>query len=103
MFLKGNGIHLELFHAEQALSLPAPTADGRALPSVIRHLAFKAADVDAKLAEMGEDGKRITLGPLSFNDFIPGWRSACLSDPEGNIIEISQGYVDQPDPPPLEA
>jgi glyoxylase I family protein len=62
VFLKGNGIHLELFHAEQALSLPAPTADGRALPSVIRHLAFKVADV-----------------------------------------EISQGYVDQPDPSPLEA
>jgi len=103
VFLKGNGIHLELFHAEEApLTLPAPTADGRALPSVIRHLAFKVADVDAKLAEMGEDGKRVTLGPLNFDDFIPGWRSAWLSDPEGNIVEISQGYLDQPNPPPLE-
>ncbi|MBV9490484.1 MAG: VOC family protein [Verrucomicrobia bacterium] len=102
VFLKGSGIHLELFHAEQAPNLPEATADGRALSGVIRHLAFKVADVDAKLAEMGEDGKRVTLGPLSFDGFIPGWRSAWLSDPEGNIIEISQGYVDQPKPPPLE-
>jgi glyoxylase I family protein len=100
VFLKGNGVYLELFHTDESLTLPLPTADGRALPSVIRHLAFKVEDVDAKLSQMGEDGKpRVTLGPLSFNDFIPGWRSAWLSDPEGNIVEISQGYVDQQNRP----
>jgi glyoxylase I family protein len=51
-------------------------------------------DVDAKLAEMGEAAK-LTLGPVDFSDFIPGWRTAWLADPEGNIVEISQGYMDQ--------
>ena len=103
VFLKGGGFHLELFHTDAEPTLSAPTADGRALPSIIRHLAFKVEDVDAKLAAMGDDGKRVTLGPMNFNDFIPGWRSVWLSDPEGNIVEISQGYVDEKSPPPLES
>jgi glyoxylase I family protein len=57
-------------------------------------------NVDAKLAEMGNDAK-ITLGPLSFDDVIQGWRTAWVADPEGNIVEISQGYVDQENPPQL--
>jgi glyoxylase I family protein len=103
VFLKGSGFHLELFHTDNEPGLPAATADGRQLPSVIRHLAFKVDDVDAQLAAMGEDGKRITSGPMNFYDFIPGWRSAWLSDPEGNIVEISQGYVDEQDPPPRQS
>jgi glyoxylase I family protein len=66
----------------------------------VRHLAFSVDDVDAKLAEMGT-AARVSLMPLDFDDFIPGWRSAWLSDPEGNIIELTQGYVDEQDPPPL--
>jgi glyoxylase I family protein len=30
---------------------------------------------------------------MNFDDFIRGWRSVWLADPEGNIIEISQGFV----------
>ena len=66
----------------------------------VRHLAFKVDDVDAKLAEMG-DAAKITLGPLDFGAFIPGWRTAWVADPDGIIVEISQGYVDQDNPPPL--
>jgi glyoxylase I family protein len=51
-------------------------------------------NVDAKLAEMGDDA-RITLGPISFDEFIQGWRTVWVADPDGNIVEISQGYVDQ--------
>jgi len=51
-------------------------------------------DVEAKLAEMGNDAV-ITLGPLSFDDFIPGWKTVWLKDPEENIVEISQGYQDE--------
>ncbi|MDI9547412.1 MAG: VOC family protein, partial [Chloroflexota bacterium] len=50
--------------------------------------------VDAKLAEMGDDAV-VTLGPLDFDDFIPGWRTVWVADPDGNIIEISQGFADQ--------
>ena len=45
--------------------------------------------------------QRVTLGPLGFDDWIKGWRSAWIADPEGNIIERSQGYQDEANPPPL--
>jgi glyoxylase I family protein len=43
----------------------------------------------------------ITLGPISFDAFIPGWKTVWVKDPDGNIVEISQGYTDQVNPPPL--
>lgn len=97
VFLKSEGVYLELFQADPAVLLP-PLRDGYTWPGE-RHLAFKVDDVNAKLAEMGSDAK-VTLGPLSFEAFIPGWASAWLSDPEGNIVELSQGFVDQENPPP---
>ena len=54
--------------------------------------------MDAKLAEMGADAK-ITAGPMGFDAFIPGWRRPGSADPDGNIVEISQGYVDEDNPP----
>jgi glyoxylase I family protein len=37
----------------------------------------------------------ITLGViLKVDDFIKGWRTAWLKDPDGNIVEVSQGYKD---------
>jgi glyoxylase I family protein len=33
--------------------------------------------------------------------FIPGMRVAWITDPEGNIVELNQGYVDEPNPPAL--
>lgn len=59
-----------------------------------RHIAFKVENVDTKLAELGENA-RVTLGPLDFSDVILGWRTIWIADPEGNIIEISQGYIDE--------
>jgi glyoxylase I family protein len=51
---------------------------------------------------MGDEVRqRITLGPIGFDSFIPGWRSVWLRDPEENIVEISQGFVDQDCPPTL--
>ncbi|MBE2271758.1 MAG: VOC family protein, partial [Anaerolinea sp.] len=66
----------------------------------VRHLAFKVDSIDAKLAEMGSDAQ-VTLGPLDFSDFIPGWRTVWVADPEGNIVEISEGFRDQENPPAL--
>jgi catechol 2,3-dioxygenase-like lactoylglutathione lyase family enzyme len=80
-------------------SIPEPDADGLHFTGW-RHIAFQVDDVDAKLAEIGEDAQ-ITLGPLSFDAFIPGWRTVWVRDPNGNVVEISQGYNDQENPPPL--
>lgn len=99
VFIKSGSMYLELFSAEGRSPAPAPDADGHHFPGW-RHIAFQVDDVDAKLAEMGDDA-RITLGPLDFDDFIPGWRTVWVTDPEGNIVEISQGYADQDNPPPL--
>ncbi|HLC15233.1 MAG TPA: VOC family protein [Thermodesulfovibrionia bacterium] len=97
VFIKSGDMYLELFTAKEESLVPKAGGDGPMYPG-LRHLAFQVDDVDAKLAQMGEDAK-ITLGPLTFDDFIPGWRSVWVADPEGNIIEISQGYVDEDNPP----
>ena len=100
VFLKCGNVYLELFDAEGDRPAALPTADGYKFPGY-RHLAFQVGNVDAKLAEIGKDAE-VSLGPLDFGDFIPGWYSAWITDPEGNIVEISQGYKDQDNPPALE-
>jgi glyoxylase I family protein len=97
VFLKAGPLYLELFKATQDSPAPAATGPGPEYPGW-RHLAFKVDDVDAKLAEMGDDA-RITAGPMGFDAFIAGWRTVWVADPDGNIVEISQGFVDQEDPP----
>lgn len=97
VFLRCGDAYLELFQATGDAVSALPDRDGPAYPGW-RHIAFKVADVEAKLAEMGE-AAQITLGPLSFDEVIPGWRSVWIADPNGSIVEISQGYVDQEKPP----
>jgi glyoxylase I family protein len=97
VFIRSGSAYLELFQAKEESPVSSPANDGPWYPGW-RHIAFQ---VDAKLAEMGGDAK-VTLGPMSFDDFIPGWRTVWVADPEGNIVEISQGYVDQENPPSAE-
>ena len=99
VFLRSGNTYLELFQAEGEAPASPAGGDGPHYPGW-RHIAFKVDSVDDKLAEMGADA-RITLGPLDFDDFIPGWRTVWVADPDGNIVEISQGYIDQDNPPPL--
>ncbi|WP_133511007.1 VOC family protein [Candidatus Thiosymbion oneisti] len=99
VFLRGPGVYLELFRATLGNPLRPPSNDGYPWPGV-RNFSFEVADLDAKLAAMGGDAD-LAFGPLSFDDFIPGWRSAWLRDPDGNLVQITQGYRDQEDPPPL--
>lgn len=94
IFLKNqDGFYFEVFPPEEERPYPMALADGPHYPG-LRHIAFQVEDVDAKLEEMGIDAQ-ITLGPLHFDDFIPGWKTVWLKDPEGNIVEITQGYKDQ--------
>jgi glyoxylase I family protein len=96
----GNGgVALELFPVEAEASPDLDVRDGPTDPGV-RHLAFLVDDLDAKLAEMGADAK-LTLGPLDMSGFIEGMRVAWISDPEGNVVELNQGYEDETTPPPL--
>jgi glyoxylase I family protein len=97
VFIKLGTVSLELFRATRPAPLQPAGGVGPEYPGC-RHLAFQVENVDARLAEMGKDAI-ITLGPLNFDEFIPGWRSVWISDPDGNIVEISQGYVEQEYPP----
>jgi glyoxylase I family protein len=97
VFLRLGDAYLELFQAKGNSPVGPHTGAGPEYQA-FRHLAFKVDDVDAKLREMGEDA-RITLGPTDFSAFIPGWKTVWVSDPAGNVVEISQGFQDQLDPP----
>lgn len=99
VFIRSGHFYLELFKAKADAPVAAPKDDGYPWPG-FRHFAFEVDDVDAKLAEMGADAK-VMLGPADFSAFIPGWKGAWLADPEGNIVEINQGYVDQVTPPAI--
>ncbi|MBL8254076.1 MAG: VOC family protein [Candidatus Competibacter sp.] len=99
VFLRGGGVYLELFPAQGGRpASPDTNAEGPLYPGV-RNFSFEVNSVDAQLAAMGDEA-RVTFGPLSFDDFIPGWRSAWLADPEGNIFQVTQGFTDQDNPPP---
>ena len=96
----GNGgVALELFPVPDEAQPGHGERDGPTAPGV-RHLAFLVDDLDAKLAEIGDDAQ-VTLGPLDMGGFIEGMRVAWISDPEGNIVELNQGYTDEKSPPPL--
>ena len=99
VFLKNGNVYLELFQAQGDSPVPPAEKDGPGYPAW-RHIAFQVDDVDAKLQAMGDDAK-VSQGPLSFDDFIPGWRTVWVKDPDGNIVEVSQGFTDQENPPPL--
>ena len=107
VFLKSGAVYLELFRSDGPSPVPPPASSWPQYPGGdgphyhgVRHLAFKVDDVDAQLAKMGPEAV-LTLGPLSFDAFITGWKSAWIADPEGNIVEISQGFEDEQNPPKL--
>jgi glyoxylase I family protein len=96
--IKSGAVSLELFPSKEPRPAAPAGADGPWSPGW-RHIAFLVDDLDAKLAEIGSDAE-ITLGPLDMGQFIPGMRVAWLADPEGNIVELNQGYTDEVNPPP---
>ncbi|MFD7341593.1 VOC family protein [Streptomyces violascens] len=93
VFLRSGPVYLELFLTEAEPAFDTVN-DGPDNPGAARHLAFQVDDVDAFLA--AADGElKVTLGPLAFDEFIPGWKTVWVSDPDGLVIEVSQGYTDQ--------
>jgi glyoxylase I family protein len=100
VWIKAGPLSLEMFRVKKRAPQPPELKDGPDYSPCWRHIAFQVEDIEAKLKEMGDDA-RVTLGPIPFDSFIPGWKTVWIADPEGNVIEISQGYVDQTDPPPL--
>ena len=93
VFIRLGDEYLELFATPESAAEPRgrAEADGSARVGTVRHLAFQVDDVDAFLAGFGPDAE-VSLGPLDFHAFIPGWRSVWIRDPDGVVVEVSQGY-----------
>jgi glyoxylase I family protein len=92
VFLRSGDAYLELFRGAGP-KMPN-RADGPAAPGVPRHLAFQTDDLDGFLARL-DPAVPVSLGPLDFGDVLPGWRSVWLLDPDGVVVEVSQGFRDQ--------
>ncbi|MBO2448750.1 VOC family protein [Actinomadura barringtoniae] len=92
VFLRRDGVYLELF-SSTARALEGVENDGPQQPGVARHLAFQTDDLEAFLDKVGDEVPR-SLGPLTFDDVIPGWRTVWFTDPDGVVVEVSEGYHD---------
>ena len=89
VFIGRDDVNLELFETEEVGT--QGKSDGPSLSAAVRHFGFQVENVDGVLVAMGDEVE-VTLGPLDFDSFIPGWRTAWFRDPNGYIIEISQGF-----------
>lgn len=93
IFLRQGSVYLELFPSPESSPVQSK-ADGPPNPGIARHLAFQTDDLGAFLERVG-DQVPVSLGPLEFDEVIPGWRTVWLTDPDGLVVEVSQGYRDQ--------
>lgn len=95
VFLRLDGVYLELFAADAgAPGTGNADGDGPHIAGAARHVAFQVDDLDRFLARAAGE-LHISLGPLAFDAYIPGWRTVWITDPDGVIVEVSQGYTDQ--------
>ena len=94
VMLRLGGTCLELF---QAKGLP-PSAQASEQPVGFKHLAFEVPDIEAKVGEIKAAGIQ-TPGIIDCSSVVPGLRICFFRDPEGNPIELMQGWSDDPNPP----
>ncbi len=97
VMLKLGDLRFELF---QSRGVP-PGARGGEQPVGFKHLCLEVPDVAAKAGELRAEG--LEPGPvIDCSHQVPGLRICFLQDPEGNTIELLEGWKDDPDPPALE-
>ena len=59
-----------------------------------KHLAFEVPDLEAAISNLHVDG--VATEPIiDCASIVPGLRVCFFTDPEGNRIELMQGYQDQ--------
>jgi len=92
IILKSEGVYLELFQATESSPLPLPQRAGYRFPGW-RHISFHVDCIESKLKEMGND-IHITLATMQVDNFSKGMKACWVSDPEGNIIELCEGYME---------
>jgi glyoxylase I family protein len=88
---------MELFGADAP-----PGASGGPQPVGFVHLCFTVDDIAAKERELNEAGVA-TEGIIDCSDDFPGLKVCFFNDPEGNRVELMEGWQDQASPPPPRA
>jgi glyoxylase I family protein len=97
VMLKLGDLRLELF---QCRDVP-PDARGGEQPVGFKHLCFELPDVAAKADELRAVGLR--PGPvIDCSHQVPGLKICFFEDPEGNRVELLEGWKDDPAPPALQ-
>ncbi|EHA1123697.1 VOC family protein [Vibrio navarrensis] len=99
VMIKLGECYLELFRASEPRPMAPPEKDGYAFTGM-RHFCLEVEDLDALLKQLGQAAP-LSLGPLDMSQYIAGMQVAWVKDPDGNIVELNQGYRDEANPPPL--
>lgn len=63
-------------------------------PVGFKHLAFEVPDLDATIANLQADGIK-TEAVIDCSRVLAGLRVCFFNDPDGNRLELMQGYKDQ--------
>ena len=88
IMLRLGSICVELFSADNPVSLAGEQTVG------FKHLAFEVPDLEAAVSDLHAAG--IETEPIAdCAAVVPGLRVCFFTDPEGNRIELMQGYEDQ--------
>ncbi len=88
--------YIELFPAQEKRPYAPPEKDGYPFAGM-RHFCFEVDDLEGILSKMSEAAV-LSLGPLDMGQYISNMKVAWIKDPEGNIIELNQGYKDEINP-----
>ena len=81
---------LELFSAKP----DSAAQTGGEQPVGFKHLAFEVDDLDAAVAALAADGVQ-TEKIIDCSSVVEGLRVCFFNDPDGNRVELMQGYQDQ--------
>jgi glyoxylase I family protein len=88
VLLRRGSTCIELFPA----AVGSPPAKEQAVG--FRHLAFEVDDLDSAIAGLKADGVK-TDAIIDCGGIVPGMRVCFFKDPDGNTLELMQGYRDE--------
>ena len=91
VMLRLGSMCLELFDVQAD-----PAARGGEQAIGFKHLAFEVPDIDASVAKLHAAGIE-TGGIIDAGKHVAGLRICFFKDPEGNILELMQGWHDEPE------
>ena len=90
VMLRLGGTCIELFQSGN----PAAGRDSAEPEVGFQHLAFEVRDIGKSVADLKADG--FETGPIiDCSSIVPGMRICFFNDPDGNRIELMQGYADE--------